>query len=44
MIAALHAASPVPAVLDHLAGMHAGLPRATRPGGRWSSSPGWAPG
>lgn len=25
-IAALHAASPVPAVLDHLAGMHAGLP------------------
>ena len=25
-IAALHAASPVPAVLDHLAGMHAGVP------------------
>ena len=25
-IAALHAASPVPAVLDHLAGLHAGLP------------------
>lgn len=26
-IAALHAASPVPAVLDHLAGIHAGLPQ-----------------
>lgn len=25
-IAALHASSPVPAVLDHLAGMHAGVP------------------
>lgn len=26
VIAALHAASPVPAVLDHLAGLHAGVP------------------
>jgi predicted TIM-barrel fold metal-dependent hydrolase len=49
-IAALHAASPVPAVLDHLAGMHAGVP-ASHPAwqaleqlaaqGAWVKLSGW---
>jgi predicted TIM-barrel fold metal-dependent hydrolase len=49
-ITALHAASPVPAVLDHLAGMHAGVP-ASHPAwlaleqlaarGAWVKLSGW---